>query len=84
MITISRKGTGFAVKVSEPGTGWRGYTVQARNLNEAIKATRHYYGSSASNDDPENYRAHINDDDPDCPLCRKLPRRSTWKEDRRR
>ncbi len=75
MITISRQGTGYAVKVSEPGTGWRGYSLQAANLHESINVLRHYY---------EGGGEHTHDADPFCPLCRKLPRRSTWKESNRR
>lgn len=60
MISLEHHGNGFLVKVSDPGFGR--YSVQARDLAEAIQAIRHYYGKP--------YHASPK---AKCPLCRSYP-----------
>ena len=60
MITVKRRYNDFSVKISKPGTGWRGYSVVARSVQEVNLATEHYFDGKH------------NGMFPDCPLCRKM------------
>jgi hypothetical protein len=65
MLKIQRHGTGFKVSISEPGTGMRGYSVQARKLEQVHETIDHYYG------DPHALGT--------CPLC-ELQRKEQARE----
>ncbi len=58
MLAIEKDGNKYKLKVSEPGTGWRGYSVFAENLTEVKTAVGHYFAL------PRQCRRP-------CPLCRK-------------
>ena len=64
MVKIERYGNGYKVKFSEPGTGWRGFSTTAQNLNEVNIALDHYMGGT-----PKAV-SHALDSVEDCPLCR--------------
>lgn len=64
MICIEADGYGgYKVKVSEPGTGSRGYSVHANDYKEAIRAVEHYYHKPYHDwkKPPKN-----------CPFCRRM------------
>jgi hypothetical protein len=58
MMTITRDGNGFKIKISWPGTGERGKSFKAANVAEAQAAVAHYYNEGEHNTDI-------------CPLCDK-------------
>lgn len=58
MISFSNEYRGYKVKVSNPGTGVRGYSFTARDLDEAHQALDHYYGKNHG------------EGREDCPTCR--------------
>jgi hypothetical protein len=65
MITVMKSiksghGDAFTLKISEPGTGWRGFSAEARNIGEVITAIQHYYGHAPHGVSPDS----------SCPLCR--------------
>ncbi len=60
MFTVERHYSKFRVKISEPGTQYRGFTVDAADIAEVHKALDHYYGED---------QAHFADDSA-CPICR--------------
>lgn len=62
MISIERRGIGYSVKISEPGTGMRGYRVPAKDVLDCMFAVQHYYADHAN--------------EPHCPLCRKSAKES--------
>jgi hypothetical protein len=62
MLKIEQNGYSFAVHVSEPGTGWRGYKVEAEDLDELHNAIDHYFRGM-----------HRKPGEP-CPLCREQAR----------
>jgi len=50
MLTIDRSiktMDGYTLKMSNPGSGSRGYSVEARSLDEVKEAIDHYYGRCA-------------------------------------
>jgi len=59
MITIRPVYNEFKITFSNPGSGWRGYSVMARNVNEIHKTIDHYHRT--------NNHGIL---DTDCPLCR--------------
>jgi hypothetical protein len=61
MISIENYGNGYKIKLSNPGSGMRGFSVFASNLGEVHLAIDHYCG---------NHHASINV--PQCPLCRNV------------
>jgi hypothetical protein len=65
MLSISRHGNGFRVKISEPGTGWRGFSVQARDRKEVHECVDHYYSHRNARQHCGNQRKKV------CPFCRK-------------
>lgn len=58
MLTIKRDAQGFEVRATDPGSGWRGYRIKAKTLDELHQTLDHYY------------RGHGNVEHTDCPLCR--------------
>jgi len=71
MTTIENNRQGFRVRFSFPGTGSRGYAVQARDVKEIELALRHHYD-----------HAHTNCETKACPLCRLVhPAWAAWAED---
>lgn len=62
MLTITRAGAGYSVKISEPGTGWRGYRVYAATVREIRETIDHYYGNEV-----RHWGKRRN-----CPLCRSM------------
>ena len=67
MISIShstRRLNAYDLKVSEPGTRWRGYVIVANNLQEVQEAISHYFHGNS----PEHNEDH-------CPLCRRIEER---------
>ena len=69
MISISIDPRGYALKISEPGTGWRGYTVIANDLDEVHLAIDHYHGDG---DPPHAFETRRR-----CPLCRQIETEQT-------
>ena len=61
MITIRPVYHLHKMTFSNPGSGTRGFSVEARNTDEIHKAIDHYYGENMHG------RTHH----ADCPLCRK-------------
>ena len=64
MVKIERHGNGYKVKFSEPGTGWRGFSTIAQDLDEVKVSLDHYVGGS-----PKSV-SHALDSVESCPLCR--------------
>ena len=66
MVSVERNWNGFKVRISEPGTGMRGYSVLARDMDEAKLALEHYYPPNGGN------KKHPIGGRNDCPLCRLI------------
>jgi hypothetical protein len=77
MITITQHYSKFKVKFSNPGSGMRGYTVVANNLDEVYRAIEHYQGAPSFRGSPpfpsekELKVDHHHDGHLGCPLCRR-------------
>lgn len=64
MISIENHNGGFKLKMSWPGSGFRGHSKKARDLAEVHEAVDHYFGQNAT--------AHHSTGRPEtCPLCRE-------------
>lgn len=61
MITITREGGGFSVKLSDQGSGMRAWKVKAANTDEVKKAVDHYLDG-----------AHATAPSQFCPICRSI------------
>ena len=46
MIAIEQAYNQYRVKVSEPGTGMRGYSIVVADLAAAIRCVKHYYAKT--------------------------------------
>ena len=66
MLSISHRDNGFRVKISEPGTGWRGFSIQASNVKEVHECLDHYYRERNGRQHCDCRRKKV------CPLCRKM------------
>lgn len=79
MITIRNApyGNGFMLKFSEPGTGWRGWSVKAANSGEIKLAIDHYNRVSTLSEAMRD--KHSRDEVKNCPLCRvsRLKKKAT-------
>ena len=64
MITISQHYNKWRMKFSYPGTGTRGYSVDAENFAEIVSALEHHLV-------PPGHPSHCTTERRDCPLCRK-------------
>lgn len=65
MLTIRhsiKTGNGFTIRASDPGSGLRGWSVEARDLDEVLAAVAHYHGRHGT----RGCEAFAG-----CPLCRK-------------
>ena len=60
MITIDREYNQFKVKVSNPVSGWRGFSVYAKTIEQLHEVINHCYGVGHGCDPVDN-----------CPLCQK-------------
>lgn len=69
MIAFKRSGRGFQVKVSEPGTGMRGYSLHCLDLSECQASLMHYYGLPG----------HPSEAEANCPFCRAIAKDSNMK-----
>ena len=77
MIQIEVHNNGYQMAFKFPGTGERGYVVQARTLEEVHAAIEHHMGMRHDIKYPAKrayehrvLAGHINDTNQDCPLCR--------------
>lgn len=61
MITISPKYNEHKVAFSNPGSGWRGYSVMAKSLEEVHLAIDHYHNQRGKRHPKSK-----------CPLCRLM------------
>lgn len=59
MMNVELRGNGYKMRFSNPGTGWRGFSVQAGSVEEVQTAVEHYYRGHAASV-------------PGCPLCRTI------------
>jgi len=66
MLTISRHGNGFKIKVSAPGMGWRSYSVYVADLRDVHNAVSHYYQEGGT---VANHQLHPIPSV--CPFCRR-------------
>jgi hypothetical protein len=64
MITIRPVYNEFKITFSNPGSGWRGYSVMARNLDEVHMAIDHYHRMSTL------VKVEHQGKNEKCPLCR--------------
>ena len=71
MLTITRDGNGYKVAASAPGTGWRGFSVHAKNIEEIGECVEHFYRPSGAAGLP-----HSNSAVPDCPMCADTRRKA--------
>jgi hypothetical protein len=62
VITVVKDFNRFKVKISEPGTGWRGFSLDAENLPEVKLVLDHYIGGE------HGYGSKV----AECPLCQKV------------
>lgn len=62
MITIRPVYNEFKITFSNPGSGWRGYSVMARDIPEVHRALDHYHRTG---DHKGTWQPSDN-----CPLCR--------------
>lgn len=69
MITISPSNNRYKMKFSNPGSGWRGYSVEARSIDEVHTLLDHHYA-----------RPH---DQANCQFCKK-EREESAKQARKR
>lgn len=66
MITIEPNGDGYTMKFSGgKGSGLRGYTVEARSIEEVHEAINHFERKGP------RVQQHINNEIGHCPLCRR-------------
>ena len=63
MVTINPEGNGYKMRFSNPGSGMRGFSTTARDLDEVKAALDHYTGNEKTKG-----RAK-------CPLCRDIAAR---------
>jgi hypothetical protein len=64
-LKISVSGNGYKVAAQAPGTGWRGFSVQAQDIGELHQAIDHHFMAVGA------FKTHAGKKE-NCPFCRLM------------